>query len=110
MLRASDVAAVLWPDRLPALPGALQLAGAGVESTLAPQNRRLLPGISANPRTALLLDPQTSGGLLAGIAPDRAEACVSELRAAGIQAAIIGMIEHGEPAIRLDSGQQSGSL
>ena len=48
MLRASDVAGVLWPDQLPALPGALQLAGEGVESTLAPQNRRLLPGIGAN--------------------------------------------------------------
>jgi selenide,water dikinase len=110
MLRASDVAAVLWPDQLPALPGALQLAGEGVESTLAPQNRRLLPGISANAQTALLLDPQTSGGLLAGIAPDRAEACVSELRIAGIKAAIVGVIERGEPTIRLDSGQQSGSL
>ena len=109
MLRASDVAGVLWPDQLPALPGALQLAGEGVESTLAPQNRRLLPGISANAQTALLLDPQTSGGLLAGIAPDRAEACVSELRIAGIKAAIVGVIERGEPTIRLDSGQQSGS-
>ena len=109
MLRASDVAAVLWPDQLPALPGALQLASEGVESTLAPQNRRLLPGIGANAQTALLLDPQTSGGLLAGIAPNCAEACVNELRAAGIQAAVIGVIEHGEPAIRLDTGQWSGS-
>ncbi len=104
MLRASGVAAVLWPDQLPALPGALQLAGEGVESTLAPQNRRLLPGIGANARTALLLDPQTSGGLLAGVAPESAEACVNELHTAGIQAAIIGIIEDGEPAIRLATG------
>ena len=43
MLRASGVGAVLWPDRVPALPGALELAAHGVESTLAPENRRLLP-------------------------------------------------------------------
>ena len=47
MLRASGVGAVLWPDRIPALPGALELAAHGVESTLAPENRRLLPGIAA---------------------------------------------------------------
>ena len=93
--------AVLWPDQVPALPGALELAAHGVESTLAPENRRLLPTPARMPRTALLLDPQTSGGLLAGIAPDRAEACVAALREAGIAAAIIGAVEYGEPAIRL---------
>ena len=82
----------------------MQLAGEGIESTLAPQNRRLLPGLSANAQAALLLDPQTSGGLLAGVAPESAAKCVSDLRAAGIQAAIIGIIERGEPAIRLDPG------
>ncbi len=101
MLRASHVGALLWPDQLPALPGALELASAGIESTLAPENRRLVPGSTANARTALLIDPQTSGGLLAGIAPDRAEPCVDALRAAGIAAVIIGTVEHGEPVIRL---------
>jgi selenide,water dikinase len=80
MLSASSVAAVLWPDQVPVLPGALELAAHGVESTLAPENRRLLPNVGADPRIALMLDPQTSGGLLAGIASDRAEACVAALR------------------------------
>ena len=45
MLRASGVAATLWLDRIPMLPGALELAAQGVESTLAPDNRRLRPDI-----------------------------------------------------------------
>jgi selenide,water dikinase len=102
MLRASHVGAALWPDRVPALPGALELAGAGVESTLAPANRRLLHNAGADARTALLLDPQTSGGLLAGIAPAQAEGCVGVLLSAGIDAAIIGTVERGEAAIRLE--------
>jgi selenide,water dikinase len=92
---------VLWPDQVPVLPGALELAAHGVESTLAVENRKLLPAASTDPRTALMLDPQTSGGLLAGIASDRAEACVAALRGADLAAAIIGAVEHGEPAIRL---------
>jgi selenide,water dikinase len=88
---------------VPALPGALELAGAGVESTLAPENRKLLPGVGADARTALLLDPQTSGGLLAGIPAERAEACVSALRMAGIEASNIGLVESGSAAIRLHS-------
>ena len=101
MLKASSVAAVLWPAQVPVLPGALELAAHGVESTLAVENRRLLPDAGTDPRTALMLDPQTSGGLLAGIASDRAEACVAVLRGADVAAAIIGVVEHGEPAVRL---------
>ena len=96
MLRASDVAASLWPDRIPALPGALELVAHGVESTLAPENRRVLNG------PALLVDPQTSGGLLAGVASDRAEACMQELRRNGMHAAIIGHIVQGSPAINFE--------
>jgi selenide, water dikinase len=91
---------VIWPDHLPALPGALELAAQGVASTLAPDNRRLLPDAGGDPRADLLLDPQTSGGLLAGIAPERAEACVNAMRASGIDAAIVGTVERGEAAIR----------
>ncbi len=107
MLRASGLGAVLWPDRIPALPGALELAAHGVQSTLAPENRHLLPGIELTPRTALLFDPQTSGGLLAGVAGDRARACVAALRAEGIAATIVGVAEKGEVAVRLASPCQT---
>jgi len=100
MLRASGVAAVVWPDHVPALPGALELAAHGVESTLAPENRRLLAAAGAEMRTALLVDPQTSGGLLAGIASEHAEACVAALRAEGMTAGMIGTVEPGEATIR----------
>ncbi|HEY1935357.1 MAG TPA: selenide, water dikinase SelD [Acetobacteraceae bacterium] len=106
MLHASGVAAVLWPDAVPALPGALELAGIGIASSMAPQNAFALPGDAADPRAALLVDPQTSGGLLAGVLPRRAEACVVALREAGLRAAIIGTVEAavpGTPALRLES-------
>ncbi len=102
MLRASGVAAVLWPDQLLTLPGAKELAAHGVASTLAVENEKLMaiPGAWR----ALLVDPQTSGGLLAGIAPDSAAACLAELRSQGMNAAIIGIVEHGEPGFRFASG------
>ena len=102
MLTASRMSAVIWPEQVPVLPGALELAGQGIESTLAPENWRALPGEDAAPRTALLVDPQTSGGLLAGVSPDRAEACLTALLAAGMTAAIVGYVEpFGERLIRL---------
>jgi selenide,water dikinase len=103
MLRASHVGAVLYLDQVRALPGALALAAQGVASTLAPENRKALPDGGTDARSALLSDPQTSGGLLAGIAPEHAEACMNALQAAGIEAAVIGVVEHGEAAIRLDT-------
>ncbi|MEO8713605.1 MAG: selenide, water dikinase SelD [Acetobacteraceae bacterium] len=97
MLRASDVGATLRPDDVPLLPGALELARASVESTLAPENRRALAGARRDPLTDLMIDPQTSGGLLAGIAAGRADACLAALRAAGLEAAIIGTVEPISP-------------
>jgi selenide,water dikinase len=102
MLDASGVGAVLRLDTIPALPGALALAAHGIESTLAADNRRLLGDA---PETALLVDPQTSGGLLLGLPPARAAACLQALRDSGLNAAIIGEVEpahDGARRIRLE--------
>jgi selenide,water dikinase len=102
MLNASGVAAVLRLDAIPVLPGARALAAHGIESTLAPANRRLL---GDGPDTALLVDPQTSGGLLLGFPPNRAVACLEVLRDHGLNAAIIGEVEPARddtPAITLE--------
>jgi selenide,water dikinase len=40
----------------------------------------------------VLFDPQTSGGLLAAVAPEQAESLLSELREANLPAAIVGEI------------------
>lgn len=108
MLRASKVAAVVDLDRVPALPGALEALAGGVRSTLHPANLAaaapLLDGAAAVPqaRLALLLDPQTAGGLLAGVPAARAAACLATLRAAGHAAAIIGQVTAGPPRVRLE--------
>jgi selenide,water dikinase len=91
MLEASgtEAGAVLWPEAIPALPGARALAAHGIESTLAADNRWKLGDV---PDSALLVDPQTSGGLLLGLPAKRAAACLEALRDAGLNAAIIGEV------------------
>ena len=105
MLRASGVAAVLWPDAVPALPGALELAELDIASPAASQNAFALPAGSADPRATLLIDPQISGGLLAGVPSRNAETCLQALRDAGLHAAVIGAVEaamEGAASLRLD--------
>ena len=99
MLKASDVDAELELDALPVLDGAEQTVRAGILSSLQPQNLRLrraiatAPDAGAEPRFALLFDPQTSGGLLAGVPAAEAESCVRDLRARGYAASsIIGTV------------------
>ncbi len=111
MTRASGVDARLDLAAVPVLDGALETAGAGLLSSLHPHNVRLRravddPGAHAgDPRYRLLYDPQTAGGLLAGVPADRAEACVAELVAQGYpQAAVVGAVEpRGDqgPPVRL---------
>jgi selenide,water dikinase len=99
MLRASGVAAELVAA-LPALPGARELAAQGVASTLAPANRAWLD-LPDGDAVALLADPQTSGGLLAGLPGGDAEACVAALREAGCEASLVGRVVAGSPALTL---------
>ena len=102
LLDASGVAAHLTLSAIPLLPGAAALAAAGQASSLAPANRRATMGRMVTPdtpRAALLWDPQTCGGFLAAVPMDRAEALVAALRAAGEDAARIGMVVTGAPGI-----------
>jgi len=104
MLDASRAGAVLDLAAIPLFGGALGYARSGVVSSLLEQNAVVRDGLAgdalADPATlALLLDPQTAGGLLAGVAAGKAEACVAALRAAGAGcAAIIGEVVAGDGA------------
>jgi selenide,water dikinase len=113
MLRASDMDAVLDPETIPAIDGALLLLGRGITSSLHADNIASLTAlgpdemIEANPIAALLIDPQTAGGLLAGVPADRATACVAQLHRLDYRAAEIGRVEQAtgsSPRVRLARG------
>ena len=79
---------------------------AGVFSSLQPANVRLrrairdLDAAQREPMYPLLFDPQTAGGLLAGVPGARAEACVGALRTAGYpHAAVIGRVHAASDAL-----------
>lgn len=112
MARASGARFVIDAEALPALPGALELAEAGVETGGAAHNRRftapsltVADGVAAT-RVALAHDPQTSGGLLVAVAADDATATVAALVSAGVDAVSIGRVEAGEPGIELRATAQ----
>ncbi len=100
MVRASGIDATLYLAAVPLLDGVRETIAMGIFSSLQPQNVRLRRAIqngtaaSQDPLYPVLFDPQTAGGLLASVPPDRAEACINALRAAGYpHAAIIGSVE-----------------
>ena len=107
MTRASGVGAVLWLESIPFLPAAVDLIRAGVESSLQPNNERALDDFVTEgcgrdrADFRLLADPQTAGGLLAGVPAAEADACVRALRSSGYaQAAVIGTVEDGPLTVR----------
>jgi selenide,water dikinase len=114
MLTASGAEAELDLAAIPSYAAALAQARGGVASTLLGENLAQLPllrgDIDAATR-AILFDPQTSGGLLAGVPPRDAAACVARLRAAGHEhAVIIGQVATdgaGGAAIVVDGSLQA---
>ncbi len=99
--QASGVGAEINLDALPVYDGALGLVEAGHRSSIWDANFVAAPVEAASgPRGVLLHDPQTAGGLLAAVSPDAAPGLVAALRAAGHDAAVIGKVTPGAPAIR----------
>jgi len=109
MLRASRVAAKLWIEAIPLLPGAGELLPDGLQSTLAPANSTVEDemDVSGCDRQAAgyaaLFDPQTCGGLLIGVARARAGELCQKLQANGDAAAcMIGeVVVESSPRCRL---------
>ncbi|MBN2740427.1 MAG: selenide, water dikinase SelD [Rhodobacteraceae bacterium] len=104
LCKASNVSAAINLDAVPLLEGALALSEAGQHSTLLAQNIANCAGqITAppGPKTDLLYDPQTSGGLLAAVPADQAEAVLNALQDAGYAAADIGEITSGPAMLRI---------
>jgi selenide,water dikinase len=103
MLAASAADARVDPDAVPALDGALALFERGVASSLHAGNLSALSAlVDADPASSLaklLIDPQTAGGLLAGVPADRAAACLAELRRTGYRAAAIGAVAPRSAAV-----------
>ena len=97
MAEASAVAAEIDLAALPLLPGALEAAATGLVPAGAGKNRTSIAAVleiddgADELRVDLCLDPQTSGGLLAAVAPEHATALVRRLPGA----AVIGRITAG---------------
>ena len=99
MLRASEASASLTLNAIPILPEAVEALLNGVESSLQKNNEKVFDDCvydcsSLDPRLRMLADPQTSGGLLAGVEPDYVSSCLNDLRRFGYaHAQVIGSVD-----------------
>lgn len=106
MATESGVDAELDTAAVPLLPGARDLAGAGLVPGGSKRNLEWVrPSLDAEAVddviVALLADAQTSGGLVFGAAPDAADQAVATLRDSGHDAAVIGRTHQGSGRITL---------
>ena len=99
MIKPSHVDVEIDLGAIPFLAGAEETVAAGIFSSLQPENLRLRRAIrdvesaSKDLRYPLIFDPQTSGGLLAGVPEQQVHTCLDELRNLGYShTAIIGRV------------------
>jgi selenide,water dikinase len=105
MVAASRVSARVFLDQIPVLPPAWEYVRAGVAPGGTHANHRFLQDwvtyaddLSKEDQL-VLCDAQTSGGLLAAVAPQEADRVLANLHATGIgQACRVGVIESGTPS------------
>jgi len=106
--KGSGVAARIDWNALPVLPGALDLAREGFSTGASKRNfagygdKVSLSASIDEAGKALLTDPQTSGGLLVACRPDTVDEVMRLFADEGFgQAAVVGDIVEGEPAVRV---------
>ncbi len=99
MLEAENVEVEIGLAQLPLMEGALHCLQQGIYSSLHQDNALKTAAIfnseafRGDRRLDLMFDPQTSGGLLASVPLQYAEACLQQLHASGYSAAcIIGRV------------------
>jgi len=95
----SGVRIALDADRLPALPGAVELAADGVRTGGDRRNREFagphVESTAAPELEALAYDPQTSGGLLVTLPNDKRAVLEATFAAAGLPLHHVGAVEEG---------------
>ena len=100
LARKTSITAELAPSAVPALPGAVELLGHGWRSSFHSMNERVraTPGDGLAP---LLLDPQTSGGLLATLPQDNLASFKTACDQAGEPVWMIGRVveDRGMPLV-----------
>jgi len=91
---------------LPVYEGAVEMYAAGVTTGTNEGNRRIcggrleVQGSLRREQKEILVDPQTSGGLLISLPAEQSKDLLRDLHAAGLsQASLIGSTESGSPAI-----------
>jgi selenide,water dikinase len=95
----SGVRAVVEADALPLLPGALDLAEAGIVTGGDRRNRDFagphVHSLASEALEAIAYDPQTAGGLLVSLAAERGPVLEATFRARDLFIARIGRVEAG---------------
>lgn len=102
MAQNSGVGLRIRTDDLPVLAGTREYAQAGHVTGGASRNEEFVASHIRNhldldeTMRQILLDPQTSGGLLIAVAPDREEALLTTLEERGVTAWQVGEVVEGE--------------
>lgn len=106
LCRGAGLAAQLQFAQIPILPAALPYAMQGIGPGAIERNQQSFgeqihyADSLETWQRRLLVDPQTSGGLMAAVAPEVAEQVLSMFKVAGFDtASIVGQMVVGEPAI-----------
>ncbi len=113
MLKASGLSLRVYASEVPVLSGARELARMGIIPAGAYNNRSHLgDGVVMEEGVCreemdILFDPQTSGGLLMAVAPEKSALLIERLHGAGVtEARVVGQLEEpGEYLIRVERSQ-----
>ncbi len=104
MAERSQVKIVLDAEALPPMPGALEAASAGIRTGGDALNRELVAGRvdteGLDERIDIIgHDPQTAGGLLVAVAPDRVAVLEATFASEGLFLACVGRVEDGSGVV-----------
>jgi selenide,water dikinase len=104
--KASRVTVTIEAGQVPVFTGVLAIAARNRSGGLGSNEEHFSAGVTIEPgvdpdRTAILYDPQTSGGLLVAVSAGVADRVAAALAAAGVLAARIGFIGAGRPGSQI---------